>query len=50
MTRGLPEDQAEHEAVSRFGPPALVARKRRVAVAAMKQSGGGYDYSLAAAR
>ena len=22
MTRGLPEDQAEHEAVSRFGPPA----------------------------
>ena len=29
MTRGLPEDQAEHEAVSRFGPPALVARKLR---------------------
>jgi hypothetical protein len=31
MTRGLPEDQAEHEAVSRFGPPALVARKLRSA-------------------
>ena len=29
ITRGLPEDQAEHEAVSRFGPPALVARKLR---------------------
>lgn len=29
--RGLPEDQAEHEAVSRFGPPALVARKLRSA-------------------
>ena len=31
MTPGLPEDQAEHEAVSRFGPPALVARKLRSA-------------------
>jgi hypothetical protein len=31
MTRGLPEDQAEQEAVSRFGPPALVARKLRSA-------------------
>ena len=31
MTRGLPEDQAEHEAVSRFGPPALVARTLRSA-------------------
>jgi hypothetical protein len=31
MTRGLPEDQADHEAVSRFGPPALVARKLRSA-------------------
>ena len=31
MTRGLPQDQAEHEAVSRFGPPALVARKLRSA-------------------
>ena len=31
MTRGLPEDQAEHEAVSRFGPPALVAGKLRSA-------------------
>jgi hypothetical protein len=31
MIRGLPEDQAEHEAVSRFGPPALVARKLRSA-------------------
>jgi hypothetical protein len=31
MTRGLPEDQAEHEAISRFGPPALVARKLRSA-------------------
>ena len=31
MTRGLPEDQAEHEAVGRFGPPALVARKLRSA-------------------
>jgi hypothetical protein len=31
MARGLPEDQAEHEAVSRFGPPALVARKMRSA-------------------
>ena len=31
MTRGLPEDQAEHEAVSRFGPSALVARKLRSA-------------------
>jgi hypothetical protein len=29
MARGLPEDQAEHDAVSRFGPPALVARKLR---------------------
>ena len=31
MARGLPEDQAEHEAVSRFGPSALVARKMRSA-------------------
>ena len=31
MARELPEDQAEHEAVSRFGPPALVARKMRSA-------------------
>lgn len=31
MARGLPQDQAEHEAVSRFGPPALVARKLRSA-------------------
>ena len=31
MARGLPEDTAEHEAVSRFGPPALVARKLRSA-------------------
>jgi hypothetical protein len=31
MTRGLPEGQAEHEAVSRFGPSALVARKLRSA-------------------
>ena len=31
MTRGLPEDQAENEAVSRFGSPALVARKLRSA-------------------
>jgi hypothetical protein len=31
MIRGLPQDQAEHEAVSRFGPPALVARKLRSA-------------------
>jgi hypothetical protein len=31
MTRGLPQDQAEHEAVSRFGPAALVARKLRSA-------------------
>ena len=28
---GLPEDQAEHQAVSRFGRPALVARKMRSA-------------------
>lgn len=32
MTRGLTEDQAEHEAVSQFGPPALVARKLRSAL------------------
>jgi hypothetical protein len=31
MTRGVPQDQAEHEAVSRFGPPALVTRKLRSA-------------------
>ena len=31
MARGLPEDQAGHEAVSRFGPPALVAGKLRSA-------------------
>jgi hypothetical protein len=31
ITRGLPEDQAEHEAVSRFGPLALVTRKLRSA-------------------
>ena len=31
MAQGLPEDRAEHEAVSRFGPPALVARKLRSA-------------------
>jgi hypothetical protein len=31
MARGLPEDQAGHEAVSRFGPPALVARTLRSA-------------------
>jgi hypothetical protein len=29
--RGLPQDQAEHEAVGRFGPAALVARKLRSA-------------------
>jgi hypothetical protein len=31
MAQGLPEDRAEHEAVSRFGPPPLVARKLRAA-------------------
>ena len=31
MAQGLREDRAEHEAVSRFGPPALVARKLRTA-------------------
>ena len=31
IARGLLEDQAEHEAVSRFGPPALVARALRSA-------------------
>jgi hypothetical protein len=38
MARGLPEDQAEHEAVSRFGPPALVARKLRSAQGAGRLS------------
>jgi len=36
MARGLPEDQAEHEAVSRFGSPALVARKLRSAQGARR--------------
>src|SRR5207302_631262 len=36
MARGLPEDQAEHEAVSRFGRPALVARKMRSAQGAAR--------------
>lgn len=31
MARGVPQDQAEHEAVTRFGPPALIARKLRAA-------------------
>jgi hypothetical protein len=31
MARGLPEDQAEHEAVSQFGSPALVAGTLRSA-------------------
>lgn len=31
MAAGLPQDEAEHEAISRFGPPALVARKLRSA-------------------
>lgn len=31
ITRGLSHDQAEHEAVGRFGPPALVARTLRSA-------------------
>jgi hypothetical protein len=31
MARGLPQDQAEHEAVSRFGSAGLVARKLRSA-------------------
>jgi len=31
IARGLPDDQAEHEAVSRFGPPVLVARRLRSA-------------------
>jgi len=31
ITRGLSQDQAEHEAVGRFGPPALVARTLRSA-------------------
>lgn len=44
MARGLPEDQAEHEAVSRFGPPALVARKLRSA-----HGGGRVTRALSAA-
>lgn len=44
MTRGLPEDQAEHEAVSRFGPPALVARKLRSA-----QGGGRLNRAVSTA-
>jgi hypothetical protein len=44
MTRGLPEDQAEHEAVSRFGPPALVARNLRAA-----HRGGPVSRALSAA-
>jgi len=31
VARGLQADQAEHEAVTRFGPAALVARKLRAA-------------------
>jgi len=38
MARGLPQDQAEHEAVGRFGPPALVARKMRSAQGAGRLS------------
>ena len=34
IARGLPPDQAEHQAVTRFGPPALVAGKLRAAHAA----------------
>ena len=30
MAQGLPADQAEHEAVTRFGSPAMVARKMRM--------------------
>jgi hypothetical protein len=44
MARGLPEDQAEHEAVSRFGPPALVARRLRTA-----RGGGHVNRALSAA-
>jgi hypothetical protein len=44
MAQGLPEDQAEHEAVSRFGPPALVARKLRAA-----HGGGPVSRALSAA-
>jgi hypothetical protein len=44
MARGLREDQAEHEAVSRFGPPALVARKLRAA-----HRGGPVSRALSAA-
>jgi hypothetical protein len=44
MAQGLREDQAEHEAVSRFGPPALVARKLRAA-----HGGGAVSRALSAA-
>ena len=44
MARGLPEDQAGHEAVSRFGAPALVARKLRAA-----HRGGRVNRALSAA-
>ena len=44
ITRGLPQDQAEHEAVGRFGPPALVARKMRSA-----QSGGRLNRAVSTA-
>ncbi len=44
MAQGLREDQAEHEAVSRFGPPALVARKLRAA-----HGGGPVSRALSAA-
>jgi hypothetical protein len=60
MARGLPEDQAGHEAVSRFGPPALVARTLRSAgrlnravstgwlLAGLASCGLGVAYLLAA--
>jgi len=44
MAQGLREDQAEHEAVSRFGPPALIARKPRAA-----HRGGSVSRALSAA-
>jgi hypothetical protein len=65
MAQGLPADQAEHEAVTRFGSPAMVARKMRSAhgagrlnqassagwlLAGLAAAGLGMSYLLAAGR
>jgi hypothetical protein len=50
VASGLPADQAEHDAVTRFGAPAMMARKMRSASPRRRAPQPGIVSGLAASR